>query len=220
MMHTQDAEFFSSFFFSLPPSPPFFPLLSSFSLPFLPSSIAFFSFCLLLFNHHEKSSQKSCEDLKSQPLRFFIIWSTFPMQAEQRMPPLHPSRMNTPLSFPLFPLTPSSPALTGCDHPCLHLLSALALFFILCLHCCTGLSPVSGGGGGTLAVVCGLLIVAASYTVDMILVAPRHVGSPWIRDQTHFSHIGRQIPYHWATREGPCLDFSAPLNYLPIPFKV
>ena len=200
--------------------PPFFPLLSLFLLPSVSSFLhCFFSFCLLLFNHHERSSQKSHGDLKSQPLRFFIIWSTFPMQTEQRMPPLHPSRMNTPLSFPLFPLTPSSPALTGCDHPCLHLLSALALFFILCLHCCTGLSPVSGGGG-TLAVVRGLLIVAASCTVDMILVAPRHVGSPWIRNQTHFSHIGRQIPYHWATREGPCLDFSAPLNYLPLSFKV
>ena len=35
----------------------------------------------------------------------------------------------------------------------------------------------------------------------MGLVAPHHVGSCRIRDQTHVSCIGRQILYHWATRE-------------------
>ena len=123
------------------------------------------------------------------------------------------------LSFALFPLTPSSPALTGCDHPCLHLLSALAFFFFVFIAAQAYLQ-FEREGGGTLAVVRGLLTVVASLTADMVLVAPRHVGSSWIRDQTHFSHIGRRIPYHWATKEGPCLDLSAPLNYLPISFKV
>ena len=35
----------------------------------------------------------------------------------------------------------------------------------------------------------------------MGLVAPQHVGSSRIRDQTHVSCIGRWIHYHWATRE-------------------
>ena len=33
------------------------------------------------------------------------------------------------------------------------------------------------------------------------LVVPQHVGSSQTRDQTHVSCIGRQILYHWATRE-------------------
>ena len=35
----------------------------------------------------------------------------------------------------------------------------------------------------------------------MGLVALWHVGSSWIRDQTHVSCIGSQILYHWAARE-------------------
>ena len=35
------------------------------------------------------------------------------------------------------------------------------------------------------------------------LLAPRHVGSSQTRDPTHVSCIGRQILYHWATREAP-----------------
>ena len=193
-------------FLLLSSSLPSFLSPSLFLLPSVSSFLhCFFSFCLLLFNHHEKSSQKSCEDLKSQPLRFFIIWSTFPMQAEQRMPPLHPSRMNTPLSFPLFPLTPSSPALTGCDHPCLHLLSALALFFILCLHCCTGLSPVSGGGGGHFS--CGMwsshcgriLYCRHDLSCSKACGIPLNQGSNsflphWQADSLPLSHQGRPLP--------------------------
>ena len=45
------------------------------------------------------------------------------------------------------------------------------------------------------------------------LVAPWHVGSSWIRDQTLVSCIGRWILYHWATREAlcncSCTDFEA-----------
>ena len=35
----------------------------------------------------------------------------------------------------------------------------------------------------------------------MSLVAPRHVGSSWTRDQTRVSCIGRQTLHLWATRE-------------------
>ena len=35
------------------------------------------------------------------------------------------------------------------------------------------------------------------------LVAPRHVGSSWIRAQTRIPCIGRRIPNHCATREDP-----------------
>ena len=34
-------------------------------------------------------------------------------------------------------------------------------------------------------------------------VAPRHVGSSWIRDPTRVSCLSRQILSHWATREAP-----------------
>ena len=40
------------------------------------------------------------------------------------------------------------------------------------------------------------------------LVAPRHVGSSWIRDRTRVSCIGRWILHHWATREALHWDFS------------
>ena len=43
----------------------------------------------------------------------------------------------------------------------------------------------------------------------MGLVALRHVGSSWIRDQTSVSCIGRQILYHWITREAPTFHFWA-----------
>lgn len=114
--------------------PPFF--LSSFFPSIPPFLHSFFSFCLLLFNHHETSSQKSCEDLKSQPLRFFIIWSTFPVQTEQRMAPLHPSRMNTLLSYllPCFhshlPPQHSQAVITPVSTCCLHWLF-FSLFSLL-----------------------------------------------------------------------------------------
>lgn len=142
MTHAQDAEFFSLSSSLFPSSlPSFFPsFLSLFLLPFHPSLPpflhSFFSFCLLLFNHHETSSQKSCEDLKSQPLRFFIIWSTFLVQTEQRMAPLHPSRMNTLLSYllPCFhshlPPQHSQAVITPVSTCCLHWLF-FSLFSLL-----------------------------------------------------------------------------------------
>ena len=40
------------------------------------------------------------------------------------------------------------------------------------------------------------------------LVVPRHVGSPWIRDRTHVSCIGRWILYRGATREALYIYFE------------
>ena len=40
------------------------------------------------------------------------------------------------------------------------------------------------------------------------LVAPRHVGSPWTRNRTCVSCIGRCILYHWATREALLLFYE------------
>ena len=49
-----------------------------------------------------------------------------------------------------------------------------------------------------------------SNWTTMGLVAPRHVGSSWIRDRTDWqvSCIGRQFLYHWATREAPHKFYS------------
>ena len=41
----------------------------------------------------------------------------------------------------------------------------------------------------------------ASVAVAHGLVAPRHVGSSWIRDRTCALCIGRQMLNHWTTRE-------------------
>ena len=49
----------------------------------------------------------------------------------------------------------------------------------------------------------------AQWLRHMGLVALRHVGSSWIRDQTSVSCIGRQILYHWITREAPTFHFWA-----------
>ena len=105
---------------------------------------------------------------------------------------------------------------------------------VLGLRCCTGfpLVVVSGGllsccGAGasqsTLPLLrsigaraCGLQELRlpgpraqAQWLWHMGLIALQHVGSSRIRDQTHVSCIGRQILYHWATREVPGLVFIA-----------
>ena len=41
----------------------------------------------------------------------------------------------------------------------------------------------------------------------MALVALRHVGSFWIRDQTCVPCIGRQIPNHWTPGKSPMVFF-------------
>ena len=49
----------------------------------------------------------------------------------------------------------------------------------------------------------------ASAVVVHRLSFPRHMGSSQTRDQTCISCIGRQIIYHWATREAPlCLSWA------------
>ena len=46
----------------------------------------------------------------------------------------------------------------------------------------------------------------------MGLVAPQHVGSSRITDQTHVSCNGRQILYYWATRFSPIFSFLRHLH--------
>ena len=46
-------------------------------------------------------------------------------------------------------------------------------------------------------------------------VAPRHVGSSWIRDWTCVPCIGRRILYHGATREAPHCFLNIPGTILP-----
>ena len=97
----------------------------------------------------------------------------------------------------------------------------LFILALLGLHCCTDFSLVVVSGRWSAAVVRGLLIAAASLVVERRLwgtrasvivarglsshgtgiVTPWHVGSFQTRDQTHVSCAGRQILYHWITRE-------------------
>ena len=84
-----------------------------------------------------------------------------------------------------------------------------------------GFSLVMASRGYSLVVVCGLLIAVTSLVVEQGLqelrhvgsraraqwlwrmdsVALWHVGSPQIRDWAFASCTGRQVLYHWATRE-------------------
>ena len=84
-----------------------------------------------------------------------------------------------------------------------------------------GLSLVAVSRGISLVAAHGLLIVVASFGVEhslqvhgpqylccMGLVDLQHVGSSCTRDWTHVPWIGRQILYHWTTREVPCWLFK------------
>ena len=51
----------------------------------------------------------------------------------------------------------------------------------------------------------------------MGLVAPWHVGSFQIRDRTRVSCVGRQILYHWATREAPQQPLTHPQSWRVCP---
>ena len=71
------------------------------------------------------------------------------------------------------------------------------------LCCYTGFSLVTASWGYSpvLIVVTTHCRAQAQWLWHMGLVAPQHVGSSRTKDQTCVSYIGRQIPYHWATRE-------------------
>ena len=68
--------------------------------------------------------------------------------------------------------------------------------------------------GPAVVVACGLgswgswARAQAPWLQHMGLVAQQHVGSSQVKDWTHVSCIGRQILYHWATREGLFLFFK------------
>ena len=49
---------------------------------------------------------------------------------------------------------------------------------------------------------------AEAQYCDMGFVAPKHVGSSWIRDWTYVPCTGRQVLYEWATREAPRRAFE------------
>ena len=85
---------------------------------------------------------------------------------------------------------------------------------VLRLWCCAGFSLVATSEGSSWLWCAGfslrwlLLLQSMGFRARglqelwcMGLVALRHVGSSQIRDQTPVSCIGRQILYHWATRE-------------------
>ena len=57
------------------------------------------------------------------------------------------------------------------------------------------------------AVVASRLQDTGTIVVLKGSVALWQVGSSRIRDGTHVSCAGRQIPYHWATREAPVILF-------------
>ena len=67
---------------------------------------------------------------------------------------------------------------------------------------CAGFSLQGTGSWaqGFTAVVAGFSSTA-SVVVAQRLRCPGHMGSSWIRDQTHVSCIGRRTLYHRATRE-------------------
>ena len=52
------------------------------------------------------------------------------------------------------------------------------------------------------------------------LVAQQHVGSSWIRNQTHVSCVGRHILYRWATRETQRLFFFNGDGFLVSIFQI
>ena len=92
---------------------------------------------------------------------------------------------------------------------CTHLLLAA-----LSVHCCAQASsscskrgPLSSWGDGLLIAAASPLVAhglwgpRASGLQFSGLVASRHVGSFWTRDQTSVLDIGRQILNHWATRD-------------------
>ena len=70
---------------------------------------------------------------------------------------------------------------------------------------CSGISCVGAGGLRHMGPVAATWVLQSpgSIVVALGLVAPRHVGSFQIRNQTRISCVGRQIPHHWATREAP-----------------
>ena len=97
---------------------------------------------------------------------------------------------------------------------------------MLGLHCCTGFSLVAASGGysqlrcadpslrwllllrstvsrASVVAACGLrgCCSQAQYLWHAGLVALWHVGSSRTRDGTRVSCIGKQVLYHWATRE-------------------
>ena len=69
---------------------------------------------------------------------------------------------------------------------------------MLHFRCCTGFSLAVESEGYSLAALPRLL-VAMLWSMGLVIL--QHVGSSPVRDWSHFSCLGRQILYLWATRE-------------------
>ena len=107
---------------------------------------------------------------------------------------------------------------------------------MLGLHCCPGFFLIAASRGCSVAAVSRRLITGFSccwaqapghaafsscgpqQLRGMSLVALGHVESSRTRDQTRVSCIGRQILYHWATKEALfCLFFQTDYSLLGSP---
>ena len=103
---------------------------------------------------------------------------------------------------------------------------------MLSLCCCSSFSLVVERGSYSLVIwafhcgdssCCGtqalghvgsVAVAPASRAQAHYWVAPRHVGSSWIREPARVSCIGRWVLYHWATREALHWLFFFPLHWL------
>ena len=52
---------------------------------------------------------------------------------------------------------------------------------------------------------------AQAQQLGMDFIVPQHVGTSQIRDGIHVSCTGRQILYHWTTRDTPHINFKSTL---------
>ena len=205
MMHTQDAEFFSSFFFSLLPSPPFFPLLSSFSLPFLPSSIAFFlsaSCCLIIMRKVARSPVKTWR---------VSLWGSLSSGPPFPCKPSRGCLLFTPAGWTLHCLSPcfhshlppqhSQAVITPVSTCCLRWLCFLFFVFIAAQ---AYLQFRAGVGGhfscGMWASHCGrILYCRHDLSCSKACGIPLNQGSNsflphWQADSLPLSHQGRPLP--------------------------
>ena len=89
-----------------------------------------------------------------------------------------------------------------------------SIFFlsVLVIHCYMGFSLVAAScsysscGAQTLIAMASLVVEHRLWSTRSTVVlhgpmAPWHVRSSQMKDRTHISCSGRQILYHWATRE-------------------
>ena len=84
---------------------------------------------------------------------------------------------------------------TICSHPLLVLAYWCYLFAKLCLTLCDPMGCYPPG-----SCVYG---ISQAKVLEWVTISCSRESS-WLRDQTHISCTGRQILYHWATRDAWC----------------